>query len=67
MFSILHLGYCLAAFYGVLALFILRLTRKPSCRVCLFRGSCPNRLRGASQIAGVPRCVRQAKTGSSLA
>jgi hypothetical protein len=67
MFSILHLGYCLAAFYGVLAIFILRLARKPSCRVCLLRGSCPNRLRGAAQIAGVPGCVRQAKTGSSLA
>jgi hypothetical protein len=67
MFSILHLGYCLAAFYGVLGLFLLRLARKPSCRVCLLRGSCPNRLRGAAQISGLPQCARRGKTGNSVA
>jgi hypothetical protein len=67
MFSLSHIGYFLAAFYGVLGLFILYLARKPSCRICLLRGDCPNRLRGFSQIAGLPQCVRKDKTGSSHA
>jgi len=67
MISLLHIGYGLAAFYFVVGLFILRLAGKPSCRVCLLRGDCPNRLRGAAQIAGVPRCVRRDKTRNSLA
>ena len=67
MFSLVHVGYFLAVVYGVLGLFIFRLARKPSCRICLLRGHCPNRLRGAAQIAGLPKCARREKTGDSLA
>jgi len=67
MFSLLHIGYFLAAIYGVLGIFIYRLARKPSCRVCLLRGFCPNRLRGAAQIAGLPVCARRDKTSNSTA
>lgn len=60
---LVHLGYFLAAFYSLLGLFILRLAFKPSCRICLLRDHCPNRRRGASQIAGVPRCAGQGAGG----
>jgi len=52
-----YLGYFLAAFYCLLGIFLIRLARKPSCRICLLRGHCPNRLRGFSQITGLPRCA----------
>lgn len=55
---LVHLGYFLAAFYSLLGIFVIRLARKPSCRICLLRGHCPNRLRRFSQIAGLPRCAR---------
>jgi len=58
MFPLPQLEYCLAAFYGVLALFILMLARRPTCRICLHRGYCPNRPRRPST-----RCV---KIGGSL-
>jgi len=67
MISLLPLGYGLAAFYGALGLFILRLARKPSCRICLYRDYCPNRLRGPSQFAEIPKCVQRVKTGDVLA
>lgn len=62
--SLAHLGYFLAAFYSLLGIFLIRLARKPSCRICLLRGHCPNRLRGFSQIAGLPRCVRKKSSDS---
>lgn len=58
MFLVL-LGYFLAGVYILLGIFLIRLAGKPSCRICLLRGHCPNRLRGASQIMGLPRCVRK--------
>jgi hypothetical protein len=58
MFPLPQLEYCLAAFYGVFALFILMLARRPTCRICLHRGYCPNRPRGPST-----QCV---KIGGSL-
>jgi hypothetical protein len=41
MFSPLILA--LAGFYGVLGVVIIRRVLKPTCRVCLFRQSCPKR------------------------
>jgi hypothetical protein len=36
-------GAVVTALYGVLGVAIVRKLRKPTCRVCLYRGSCPNR------------------------
>ncbi len=63
---LVHLGYFLAAVYTLLGIFLIRLARKPSCRICLLRGRCPNRLQGFSQIMGLPRCVRRAKSSDSV-
>jgi hypothetical protein len=41
--------YPLAGFYAGIGLLILRLARRPSCRICLLRGGCPNR-----PLAGPP-------------
>jgi hypothetical protein len=50
--------YGIGAFYSALGLVILRLARKPSCRVCLLRSRCPNRLRGLAATAHLPQCMR---------
>jgi len=47
-----HWMYPVAAFYAAIALVILRLARRPSCRVCLLRGECPNR-----PLTGPPPCA----------
>ncbi len=65
MFLVL-LGYFLAGVYILLGIFLIRLAGKPSCRICLLRGHCPNRLRGFSQIMGLPRCARRAKSSDSV-
>ena len=49
--------YALGVLYAALGVVILRRARKPSCRECLLRGYCPNRLRGFSVFANLPRCV----------
>jgi hypothetical protein len=58
MLSLLHVGHCLAAFYGVLGLFILRLARKPRSRICLDPGrlSEPASL-GVPEFAKIARCA----------
>ena len=44
MFSpIVFAGAVVTALYGVLGVVIVRRLRKPTCRICLFRQSCPNR------------------------
>ena len=40
--------------YGVLGVVIARRLRKPTCRVCLYRGFCPNRESDLLNTAGKP-------------
>ena len=57
--SALPLLLCLlVASYAVLGLIVLRQASKPTCRVCLFRHMCPNRLHGRSQLTELPVCLR---------
>jgi hypothetical protein len=44
MASLHHLGDLLAALYTVIACFILWSASRPSCRICVHRGYCPNRV-----------------------
>jgi hypothetical protein len=46
-------------FYTGIGLFILRQSLRPSCRVCLYRHRCPNRLRGVVRFIELPACVRR--------
>lgn len=62
MFSLHHLMYGLAAFYGVLGVVVFRLARKPSCRNCLSRDDCPNRIGGLLALNRVPTCVASKKS-----
>ena len=62
MFSLPHLLYGLAAFYGVLGVFFLRMGSKPNCRTCANRDDCPNRARGVPKFARRPRCLASKKT-----
>ena len=39
-----YVGYLLAAFYTVIGGVILWRVSKPSCRMCVHRGYCPNRV-----------------------
>lgn len=48
-----HWVYLLIAIYAVVGLVILRLARRPTCRVCVLRAECPNR-----PAVGLPVCVR---------
>jgi hypothetical protein len=48
----------LVASYAVAGLIVLHQASKPTCRVCLFRNLCPNRLRGLSQLTEIPVCLR---------
>ena len=57
MFSVPHLIYGLAGFYGLVGVVVFRLARKPSCRNCLNRSHCPNRPGGLSEVTQVPKCV----------
>jgi hypothetical protein len=61
MGSFPHWAYGFAAFYVVLGFAVYRLARKPSCRTCLNRDDCPNRVGGLSEITHVPKCVASAK------
>jgi hypothetical protein len=47
-----HWMYPLAGFYAAIGLHIFRVASTPSCRVCLLRSECPNRL-----LTGLPPCV----------
>ncbi len=67
MFSLLHFMYLLAIFYLALVIYILRFAFRPSCRTCLNRQSCPNRLRGADRFRLLPVCIRQGKPRINLA
>lgn len=44
-------------FYSGLGFLFLRQARRPSCRVCLNRHRCPNRLQGPSRFVDVPVCI----------
>jgi hypothetical protein len=58
MFLLSHWIYALAVFYGALAVVIIALACRPSCRICLHRGECPNR-----PVSGPPPCAAR-KTAS---
>lgn len=65
MFNLSHWIYIPAAFYGCMGLFILRQSLRPSCRVCLHRHRCPNRLQGTERFVKLPVCVRRAMETTS--
>ncbi len=44
----------LTAFYTVVGVVIVRRAYKPTCRICLFRQSCPNRPRDDPRFKGKP-------------
>lgn len=54
--------YAVGTSYAALAVIIFRLARKPSCRICLNRSYCPNRLAGAEQFLRLPRCIAPKQT-----
>jgi hypothetical protein len=49
-----HWMYPLAGFYAAIGLLIVRLARRPTCRVCLHRCVCPNR-----PLTDFPACVKK--------
>ena len=59
MFALSHVLYALVFFYGGISVLILRQALRPSCRVCLHRHRCPNRLRGNSQFVEIPVCCKR--------
>jgi len=54
-----YVVYVLVSFYSVLGIFLVRQARRPTCRICLHRHNCPNRLRGPSRYGEVPACSRR--------
>ncbi len=52
--------YPLAGFYAAIGLIVLRLSRRHTCRICLFRGECPNR-----PLTGLPPCVKKQSAQSA--
>lgn len=65
MTILFHWVYAPIALYACMGLFFLRQAVRPSCRTCLHRHSCPNRLRGPARFSNLPSCVRRdAKTVS---
>jgi hypothetical protein len=59
MLSLCHWLYAPALLYGGIGLLVLRQGLRPSCRVCLHRHRCPNRLRGPARFVELPVCVRR--------
>jgi len=59
MLTLSHWVYAPAALYACMGLFFLRQSLQPSCRVCLHRHRCPNRLRGGARFYKLPVCVRK--------
>ena len=43
MLQVPHLFYVLAPIYLIIGVVVVRRAFRPSCRVCLYRHSCPNR------------------------
>jgi hypothetical protein len=58
MIALSHWVYAPIALYAGMGLFLLRQSLRPSCRVCLHRHYCPNRLRGPERFTKLPVCVR---------
>ena len=59
MLALSHWFYLPAGFYAGLGIFALRQSLRPSCRVCLNRDCCPNRLRGGARFTQLPACVQR--------
>ena len=59
MFSLLYwiCGIAIAILYGVLGILFYRLARRPTCRLCLNRSTCPRRIGGLPQILREPDCM----------
>ena len=47
----------IAILYGVLGIFFYRLARRPTCRLCMNRSTCPRRVGRLPQILRKPDCV----------
>lgn len=62
MFSLPHWMYALAVFYGAIGVVIFRLARRPTCRLCLYRSDCPNRVDGLAHLVHEPKCVAAEKS-----
>jgi hypothetical protein len=62
MFSLHNWIYAFAAFYGVLGVVCFRMARRPTCRLCMNRSDCPNRIEGMHQFMREPKCVAVKKS-----
>lgn len=60
MVALSHWVFAPVLFYAGIGLFLLRQSLRPSCRICLHRHRCPNRLRGVARFIKLPVCVREA-------
>lgn len=65
MFTPPHWVYAPLAFYAGLGLFFYRQSLRPSCRLCLHRHHCPNRLRGSERFIKLPVCMLRNATSAS--
>jgi len=45
--------------YTALGSFVARKASRPSCRVCVYRYICPDRLRGRDEFTQLPACILQ--------
>lgn len=59
MTTLPHWVFAPVLFYAGLGLFILRQSLRPSCRICLHRHHCANRLRGIARFVELPICIRR--------
>jgi hypothetical protein len=59
MLSLSHWFYLPVVFYAAIGAFALHQGLRPSCRNCLNRHSCPNRLHGSARFKQLPVCVRR--------
>jgi hypothetical protein len=59
MLNLSHLIYVPVLLYSSMGIFMLRQSLRPSCRICLHRQRCPNRLHGGRRFIDLPVCVRK--------
>jgi hypothetical protein len=58
MLNLSHWIYVPVLLYSSIGIFMLRQSLRPSCRICLHRHRCPNRLRGSRRFIELPPCIR---------
>lgn len=61
MFSLPYWICGIVVLYGVLGILFYGLARRPTCRLCLNRSTCPHRAGGLPQILREPDCVALGK------